>query len=494
MIDKKGNQKVKSDKLLIDYAKQNCKLFCNHQGESYAKVKVDSHTEIWKVHSKQFSDILRGWYYQKTKRGLNKNSLESAISTISAIASYEGHIEEVYLRVAQVDDSIYIDMCDKHWKVIEVTNGGWKVLNESPIAFTRTSNMKPLPYPIGGNGAKSLAKHINIDIKDLPLLIGWMLMALQNAEGAYPVLIVNGPAGSGKSTACRMIRAVIDPNKADLISQPKISDLKVVGQTNHILAFDNVSNVSPQFSDAICKIATGDNQSLRKLYTDNEEVTISMKKPLILNGIPELAKRSDLGSRSLKLTLNKITSRKTEKESWESFEKDLPSIFRGILEGLSRALANLEHVQLDDMTRMADFCEWVTAARSAYDWDDDTFIKAYKENVAKSYVDSIESSAFASGVVDMINDGKQFHGRPLELLNTLEQSYVPEKAVRSVNWVRTAKGVIEQLDRNEEPLEALEIFYEKYKDRTNKTFIKLGKLDEEFTEEKSEGGHQSYEF
>ena len=54
--------------------------------------------------------------------------------------------------------------------------------------------------------------------------------------------------------------------------------------------------------------------------------------------------------------------------------------------------------------------------------------------------------------------------------------------------------MIEQLDRNEEPLESLKIFYEKYKDRTNKTFIKLGKLNDEFAEEKSEGGHLSYEF
>jgi hypothetical protein len=55
--------------------------------------------------------------------------------------------------------------------------------------------------------------------------------------------------------------------------------------------------------------------------------------------------------------------------------------------------------------------------------------------------------------------------------------YAFHGATSSVAWVKTAKGVIEQLDRNEESLEAVGIYYEKYKDRTNKTFVKIGDLN-----------------
>jgi len=73
--------------------------------------------------------------------------------------------------------------------------------------------------------------------------------------------------------------------------------------------------------------------------------------------------------------------------------------------------------------------------------------------------------------------GGGYRGRPLELLELIESSYASTKVTNSITWVKTAKGVIEQLDRNEEPLEAVGIYYEKYKDRTNKTFVKIGDLD-----------------
>ena len=55
----------------------------------------------------------------------------------------------------------------------------------------------------------------------------------------------------------------------------------------------------------VCNVATGDNQTVRKLYTTNEEFTISLKKPILLNGIDEIAKRSDMASRSIKIELTK---------------------------------------------------------------------------------------------------------------------------------------------------------------------------------------------
>ena len=489
--DKKRTIKT-ADTVLIEYAKKECRLFCDNQNEPYAKIQVDNHTEIWGVHSQGFGDLLRSWYFKKTKRGVNQSQLDSAVMTISAIANYDGHREDVFLRVAQVGEIIYIDMCDKKWSVIRVTNGGWTIIENPPVAFTRTNNMKSLPYPIGGNGVKYLLKHINIKEKDLPLLTGWLLMSLQAGEGAYPPLLINGPAGSGKSTACRMIRSLVDPNKADLLTQPSISDLRIVGMNNHILAFDNVSKVSPAFSDAICKISTGDNQSIRRLYTTNGEMTVSIKKPTILNGIPELAKRSDLASRSLKLTLQKVKHRKTEKQAWIDFNEDAPSILKGLLSGLSTALANLEHTEINDMTRMADFCMWATASRYAYEWDETTFIDAYTKNVKESHVDSLESSLFGSSIVKMCEEGNYFHGRPLELLEYIETKYSSLKITRSATWVKTAKGVIEQLDRNEESLESVGIYYEKYKDRTNKTFVKVGDL--EFVSTSNEPVSPVYDF
>ena len=221
-------------------------------------------------------------------------------------------------------------------------------------------------------------------------------------------------------------------------------------------------------------IFRSDNQAVRQLYTTNDEMTISIKKPCLMNGIDEIAKRGDLVSRSVKLPLSKIKDRKTEKKVWADFTADTPSIFGALLDGLVESIQAMPHTQVDDLTRMADFCRLSTAASGAYGWDEGEFMRVYKSNIKNTHVDSLESSTFASGIVKMFDKEDGFHGRPIELLERLEERYyVSEKVIRSARWVTTAKGVVEQLDRLQESLEVVGIYYEKSKDRTNKTFVTL---------------------
>ncbi|WPE17138.1 hypothetical protein R5P06_03500 [Candidatus Thioglobus autotrophicus] len=470
------NSNKKPVSVLIDFAKTDSVLFCDNQEIEYAEIKYNGHTEIYRADSVKYKSWLRKKFYYQTKSAPSKVSLETAISTIKAIASFEGDKRDVYLRVAQVDNSMYIDLCNDSWQVIKIDALGWKILDESPVAFTRTSNMKSLPMPIEGGDISLLLKHINIYEGDLPLAVGWLLMSLQAGPGAYPVMILNGSAGTGKTTASRMFRELVDPNKIDVLSKPKLQDMRVIGATNHMLAFDNLSGISPQFSDAICKIATGDHQAVRVLHTTNDEMTISIKKPCLMNGIDEIAKRGDLVSRSIKLPLSKIKARKTEAKVWNDFNKDTPSIFGALLDGLVTSIQEIPHTEVGELSRMADFCRLSTAASNAYGWGENEFMNAYKKNIRNTHVDSLESSTFASGIVKMFERESNFYGRPIKLLERLEDKcYVSEKVIRSQKWPTTSKGVVNQLDRLQESLEMVDIYYEKSKDRTNKTFITLDK-------------------
>jgi len=481
--DFKGNSNKKPENMLIAFAKKHAILFSDFQDIGYAQIQKNGHEELYPIESAKFKGWLRQDYYHKEKKGVSKASLDTAIDTIKSIADFDGDRRDVYLRVAQVDNTMYIDLCNDSWQVVKVGKLGWEVLDKSPVCFTRTANMRPLPSPTKLGDISLLLKHINIEKEDLPLIVGWILMSLQAGPGTYPVMILNGSAGTGKTTASRMLRELVDPNKVDLLSKPKTSDIRVIGANNHVLAFDNLSGVSPNFSDAICKIATGDHQAVRVLYTTNEEMTISIKKPCIMNGIDEIAKRSDLGSRSIKLPLSKIKHRKTERKIWADFMADAPFIFSALLEGLVVSIQAMPITQVDDLTRMADFCRLSTAASSAYGWDKGEFMRVYKNNIRNTHVDSLESSTFASGIVKMFDKEDSFYGRPIELLERLEDMcYVSEKVIRSQRWVTTAKGVVEQLDRMQESLEIVGIYYEKSKDRTNKTFVTISKRNQSVTE------------
>ena len=75
------------------------------------------------------------------------------------------------MRIAQIEDQIYLDLVDNQWRCVEITKHGWKVLESSPITFYRNSNLKPLPEPKKEGDIELIWKHINIVKTDRLLLL-----------------------------------------------------------------------------------------------------------------------------------------------------------------------------------------------------------------------------------------------------------------------------------------------------------------------------------
>jgi len=137
------------------------------------------------------------------------------------------------------------------------------------------------------------------------------------------------------------------------------------------------------------------------------------------------------------------------------------------------ALSRADHIKIDKLLRMGDFCKWASAASGTYGWNKDQFMKAYRANISSSYVDSIESSTFASGIVQMFKSRLEFTGTPLELLRQVEDNFVSEKVRHSNKWVTTAKGVMSKLNRYQDALYVFGIKFDKTRDRTNRTVLTI---------------------
>jgi 1-aminocyclopropane-1-carboxylate deaminase/D-cysteine desulfhydrase-like pyridoxal-dependent ACC family enzyme len=104
-------------------------------------------------------------------------------------------------------------------------------------------------------------------------------------------------------------------------------------------------------------------------------------------------------------------------------------------------------------------------------------------NSFSSTIEEIKQTIKKQYVIALINKEDVFHGRAIELLERLEDKYyVSEKVVRSQRWPTTAKGVVNHLDRLQESLEIVGIYYEKSKDRTNKTFVTISKHNQRAAE------------
>ncbi len=57
-------------------------------------------------------------------------------------------------------------------------------------------------------------------------------------------------------------------------------------------------------SNALCRLSTGGGLGTRKLYTNNEQQVFNVVRPLVLNGITDLAHRTDLGDHAIILELH----------------------------------------------------------------------------------------------------------------------------------------------------------------------------------------------
>ena len=393
---------------LIELAQEH-EVF-NSDDEAYAVVEsADGIRQVWPVKSPGYKRLLTGLYWQKNQSGCNKNSVLEALDTIEARGIHEGETKNVYLRVANLGDRLYVDLVDKHWQVVEVTRDGWQILKKSPVNFIRKNGMRALLSPRDGMHIMELAGFLNMPDPQLKLAIAWLLGSLRG-RAAYPVMVINGRQGSGKSTASKMLRLLVDPSRVPMRPPPREPrDLVISAINAHLLALDNLSGIDHVMSDQICRFSTGAGFDPRALFTDLDQILIQVEKPVLINGIDELATRPDLAERSIVLNLPVIQKRHDEHTLWKSFEEALPGLLGGLLTCLSDCLKNEQTtreklIEENKLPRMADFAIWVTAAEQSLGWESGEFLQIYGENQMRTAAENIESNSIATVLLALLAD------------------------------------------------------------------------------------------
>lgn len=263
-------------------------------------------------------------------------------------------------------------------------------------------------------------------------------------SGPYPVLALTGEQGTAKSTAASMLRSLVDPSTVPLRSLPRDErDLAISASNSWVLAFDNVSYLPNWASDDISRLASGGGFATRELYTDNEEVLFAEKRPVILNGIGDIVRRSDLLDRTIIITLPPIHKRRDEKELWGEFERIRPLVLGSLMDAVALGLRDVDAVRLDDMPRMADFARWVTAAIPALDIDPSDFLDAYSWNRQSIHELALESSPVAREIMILASelpDDDEWAGTATELLDELSVQ-AGAIAQRRRDWPKSARAL-----------------------------------------------------
>jgi hypothetical protein len=419
-----SGKKISQGKRLVALA-SDFQLFHTADRKAYATVKVNGHDETLLINSTQFRELLSHRFYLSEETTPSAQGLHDAIAVLSGRAKFTGAELEVYVRLASHDGAIYLDLCDSQWRVAKITSDGWCLIesHECPIRFRRPRGMEALPEPQRGGSIEPLWRLINIKEADRALVAAWLISAFRPGK-PFPVLVLHGEQGSAKSTTARILRALIDPNAAPLRSEPREGrDLAIAANNHWLVTFDNLSHVPVWLSDALCRLATGGGFATRELHTNDDEIIFDAMRPVLMNGIEELATRSDLLDRSIIIFLPNIPEEKrlTETALEREFEAERAHILGALLDAVSAALARVALVRFERLPRMADFAQWAAAAEAALGFESGAFMRAYEGNREDANELALEASSVAAAVLAFMADKQGWSGTAQELLNILTQ-------------------------------------------------------------------------
>ncbi len=422
-----------------------------NDSEGYATVLVGEHKETWPVNGKGFRRWLAKRFYDVTGKAPGLQAVQDALNVIAGRAVHEGPEHAIAVRVAEHDGAIYLDLADEQWRCVRIAADGWEVVADAPVKFIRRKGMLALPVPERGGSIDELRPLVNLrDDDNWVLFVAWLLATLRPGR-PFPVLAVNGEQGSAKSTLCRMARALIDPNGAPLRRPPRDErDLMIAANNGWVVGYDNLSGIRPELSDALCCLATGGGFATRELYSDDEEKLFAATRPILLNGIEDVATRPDLLDRALCLTLPAIPDgeRRAEADLWKTFTAVQPRVLGALLDAVAAALKNLPAARLDSLPRMADFALWIAAAETALPWKPGEFMAAYSGNRGAANELAIESSVVAAPLAALLSaEGGRWEGTATELLNALETAHTDEKTRARREWPTSTRKLSGDLRR-----------------------------------------------
>jgi hypothetical protein len=460
---------------LVGYAERGTELFHTPDGRAYASVEVSGHRETYAVESTLFQNWLVLQFFRDQGKAPSSGALADALNTITAKCMFDGEEMPVFVRVAECNSAVYVDLVNDDWEVVEVTPSGWRVVGDPPIKFTRSKNSAPLPHPVAGGSVEELRRFLNTDDEHFKLVLGWLIGTL-NPQGPYPVLEVIGWQGTAKSTLTRLLVSLSDPAFVPLRALPTNErDLAIAARSSWVLAYDNASYIKPETSDAMCRLSTGGGFGTRKLYTDSDEIIFDAKRPQLVNGINPVVFRGDLQERSLQIVLYLIppNERRQEREFWREFEEVKPKIFGALLDAVSCALRKRDEVRLEESPRMADFATWVTAAEGALGWEPGTFMEVYESNRKEASEALLDNDPVASAIKSLLNkyrDG-EWSGTSEQLLEKLAWE-TKEEIMRTKAWPKAPNHLARHLNRIAPALKEAGIEYLQHEEGREKRKIK----------------------
>jgi hypothetical protein len=399
--EEKEERRNQADRL-IGYALEDVQeLFVDQHGAPHAliggePVPLTSRSYSW----------LRRLMWEEEGRSVSGEYLKMAVGTLSAHAEFSGELRELYTRAAWYEGVLYYEL--RPGKVVRVGSGGWTFEANPPVLFRRYVNLKPLPDPEAGGPLDVLDELINLKSERDRRLFKAYLVTLPLEHVGRPIFNASGAMGSGKTTIQRHIKRLLDPTAPETVRfDPR--DFLQKAMHAYIVMLDNQNTIPEWASDTLCRLVTGEADSKRRLYTDDEDFIIELRRAALLNGINVPTDRGDVLDRSLVVELERIPDgeRKTEEQLWELFAREHARLLGSLFDTLSKAIALKPSIKLSRRPRLADWGEYAASVYEVMGWEAETFLKDWDEVVRTQNRATLDGSPVAQAIIKLMEEHEE---------------------------------------------------------------------------------------
>ena len=393
---------IRAFMILQEHVKKYSKT-ANKDGRVFFWIKRDD--ESYDVFSHDDETLIRfvlREYVDLYGDPLNPNAATQAIATHTAKGDVPGNIiKHTGKRVIRVKDTVWIDLQDDENSIYKVTpDHCGPTVPYSPklgILFDRSSGSEmPMPQrdESGTIWLDWFAEMLRIP-EEKRMLFKVHVCHMVCMWEETPFMMFSGPEGSGKSITAAMVKELIDPvgmsSVFNTLPTNDANNLAMMLTKEQTQLFDNISYISPQISDMLCRACTGGGHKTRELFTTNNILVYPFNKMRILfTGISKTTIRApDLASRILHYDVPPGQPGRSKNDLEREYFENRPYILHAVLNTISKAMkeynARKDHYSsLPTRTRMTDFERFGSAIAHMLGDRDCSSIRLYRDMMQES--------------------------------------------------------------------------------------------------------------
>lgn len=439
---KKSKKKEKSDDdidwlevISGDIRDSIVEQFGDFTGDAWVYYDDDDGRRFYSANSVVFEDFVR----TRVQAAMGK-PVENWVKPIARLVASESRragVRDLGVRWIIDENGDWVYQLTQNDNLI-VTNQGFDILESKPV-FRHYNEQKPVVVDLNASleDIDLLDQFFNFRDANDYQLFKVILPAFLVPEIAKPVMMFTGPPGSAKSTACRLIKMLLDPVSGmeyggEFIT--KSDQLFVTCLRNQVIISDNVQDPTAAQQDMMSRLTTGLNINARKLYTNDEMVSATFRRIQLVNGIQFTNLQADLIDRTLIWELDRVDDeqRSFESELFAKFEKLAPRI-RGALFKAVFQMRNQKVTRVPEM-RLVDFARYAVRSGIVFGLEEETVQQFLTDKVNLQKDEALDASMVAIVLLSWLKDRSEWENTPTELYQELTK-YVTDTGQHNIGAI-----------------------------------------------------------